>query len=105
MIISTIEDIENDFINLLTNLETLKTELIHTDWNSSYLQVAENRIDEIKTIIIDQQRSLNDFTEELIKNDTNESLDDDYIDDDYEPEIYLDDIMEDEERDIFDDEN
>lgn len=96
MIISLIENIDESFVTLLANLESLKTQLYQTDWNNSYIQIAENRIDEIASIIVEQQRNVNEFTEEIIKNDTN-SLNDGLIDDDddYEPEIDLDDDDED----------
>lgn len=100
MIISLIENIDEDFAKLLNSLESLKTQLYQTDWNNLYIQIAESRIDEVKSIIFEQQKIIEELAEELITNDTNSS-NESYGDE--ENDIELDDIIDEENDDYMDD--
>mgnify|MGYP003613948489 CR=1 FL=1 len=103
MAISLLENIDEGFMALLSDLESLKSELYQTDWNNLYIQTTESRIDEIKSIIIEQQKNLEEIGEELLRNESN-SIDVLYDDDD-DFDAILDDIYDDNnDNDIYDQE-
>lgn len=102
MIISFVENIDEGFKDLLSDLDALKNQLYQTDWNTTFIEFAENKIDEIVTIIQEQQKIMEDFSEEIVKTETNDQdpiLNDELDDYDSFEETNIDDLIEEENRD------